>query len=279
MIKVRTIIIIALLLSGAVTYGLYQYMEAQKRKSEEQTSGYQDVVQAKVHLPMGTKIEAGNLRQVPWPKTLLPDGYFSEIPELVGRVIKTEAFPGDVIIESKLAPVGSEGGFSSIIPPGMRALTVEVNTYVGVGGFILPNTRVDVLVTVPSYQDKEEASTRIILENIKVLAVDQTFQRKGDEPVTVQTVTLLVTPEQAEKLVLASTEGKLQLSLRNDSDDAKSTTSGVQLKELVKKSAPAPRRTSTRRTTQPPTKNKKVVEVIQSGERENVTFEDGEPSE
>ena len=191
-------------------------------------------------------------------------------------MIKAEAFPGDLIIESKLAPVGSEGGFSSIIPPGMRALTVEVNTYVGVGGFILPNTRVDVLVTVPSYQDKEEASTRIILENIKVLAVDQTFQRKGDDPVTVQTVTLLVTPEQAEKLVLASTEGKLQLSLRNDADDGKLSTSGVQLKELVKKSAPV--RRSTVRRAQTPQKDKKVVEVIESGERENVTFENGERS-
>ena len=276
MIKVRSIIIAALLLSGIVTYGLYQYLEVQKRKSEEQNSGYKQVLLAKVHLPIGTRIEATNLRQVPWPNKLLPEGYFSDVEELVGRVIKVEAFPGDVIIESKLAPVGSEGGFSSIIPPGMRALTVEVNTFVGVGGFILPNTRVDVLVTVPSYTDKEEASTRIILENIKVLAVDQTFQRKGDDPVTVQTVTLLVTPEQAEKLVLASTEGKLQLTLRNDSDNAQMATAGVQLKELVKHRSA--QRSAVRRTS-PQEKNTKTVEVIHSGEREAVTFEDGERTE
>jgi pilus assembly protein CpaB len=276
MIKVRSIIIAALLLSGIVTYGLYQYLEVQKRKSEEQNSGYKQVLLAKVHLPIGTRIEATNLRQVPWPNKLLPEGHFSDVEELVGRVIKVEAFPGDVIIESKLAPVGSEGGFSSIIPPGMRALTVEVNTFVGVGGFILPNTRVDVLVTVPSYTDKEEASTRIILENIKVLAVDQTFQRKGDDPVTVQTVTLLVTPEQAEKLVLASTEGKLQLTLRNDSDNAQMATAGVQLKELVKHRSA--QRSAVRRTS-PQEKNTKTVEVIHSGEREAVTFEDGERTE
>ena len=276
MIKVRSIIIAALLLSGIVTYGLYQYLEVQKRKSEEQNSGYKQVLLAKVHLPIGTRIEATNLRQVPWPNKLLPEGHFSDVEELVGRVIKVEAFPGDVIIESKLAPVGSEGGFSSIIPPGMRALTVEVNTFVGVGGFILPNTRVDVLVTVPSYTDKEEASTRIILENIKVLAVDQTFQRKGDDPVTVQTVTLLVTPEQAEKLVLASTEGKLQLTLRNDSDNAQMATTGVQLKELVKHKYV---QRSTVRRTVAQEKNTKTVEVIHSGEREAVTFEDGERTE
>jgi pilus assembly protein CpaB len=277
MIKVRSIIIAALLLSGIVTYGLYQYLETQKRRSEEQNSGYKRVILAKVHLPIGTRIEAPNLRQAPWPNKLLPEGFFSDAEALVGRVIKVEAFPGDVIIESKLAPVGSEGGFSSIIPPGMRALTVEVNTFVGVGGFILPNTRVDVLVTVPSYTDKEEASTRIILENIKVLAVDQTFQRKGDDPVTVQTVTLLVTPEQAEKLVLASTEGKLQLTLRNDSDNAQMATTGVQLKELVKHNMPVQR--SAVRKTQAQSKNTKTVEVIHSGEREAVTFEDGERTE
>ncbi|MBN2104599.1 Flp pilus assembly protein CpaB [bacterium] len=275
MIKVRSIIIVALVLSGAVTYGLYQYMENQKVTSEEKDEGYKNVILANVHLPIGTKIEESNVRRIAWPAKLLPKDHYSEISQVVGRVMKAEAFPGDVIIESKLAPIGSEGGFSSIIPPGMRALTVEVNTYVGVGGFILPNTRVDVLVTVASYSDKDEASTRIILENIKVLAVDQTFQRKGDDPVTVQTVTLLVTPDQAEKLVLASTEGKLQLTLRNDSDNAQMTTSGVQLKELVAKKT-----TINRRITKPSaSRNKKVVEVIHSGEREEITFEDGERKE
>lgn len=270
MFKIKSIIVVALILSSIVTFGLYKYINKQKLKNE-QSLGYQNVILASVHLPIGTKIEAANLRQVAWPNAILPDGYFSTMQEVIGRVIKAEAFPGDAIIESKLAPAGSEGGFSSIIPPGMRALTVEVNTYVGVGGFILPNTRVDVLVTVGSYTDKEEASTRIILENIKVLAVDQTFQRKGDDPVTVQTVTLLVTPDQAEKLVLASTEGKLQLTLRNDSDTAQLTTNGVQLKELVAHKNPTVKRTI-RRTTP---KNTQVVELIQSGERESITFENG----
>ena len=275
MIKVRSILIIAFLLSGIVTMGMYRYVKKQKLKSEEQNSGYKNVILANTHLPIGTKIEASNLRQVAWPKKLLPQDFISDTEQVVGRVIKTEAFPGDVILESKLAPLGSEGGFSSIIPPGMRALTVEVNTYVGVGGFILPNTRVDVLVTVASYTDKEEASTRIILENIKVLAVDQTFQRKGDDPVTVQTVTLLVTPDQAEKLVLASTEGKLQLTLRNDADNVRMATTGVQLKELVAKKQVAVQKTRRRYTP----RNKKVIEVIHSGERQAVTFENGKRKE
>jgi pilus assembly protein CpaB len=272
MIKVRWIIAAALLLSAAATYGLFQVLDTQAKKSEADKAGYRNVVLASMHLAAGSKIGESDIRQVAWPSELLPEGSFSELKEVVGRVMKSEAYPGDAIMESKLAPSGSEGGFSSIIPKGMRALTVEVNTYVGVGGFILPNTSVDVLVTVPSSKQKEEASTRIILQDIKVLAVDQTFERKGDDQVTVQTVTLLVTPEQAEKLVLGSTEGKLQLTLRNDSDDAKDVTSGVKLKDLVASQPPkAPEKTVTRQAP----KNRKVVEVIRSGEREAVTFENG----
>ena len=136
MIKVKSIIIIALLLSGVVTYGMFQYLNTQKQKTEKKNSEYKNVILANVNLPIGTKIEESNIRQVAWPSKLLPKGYISDVSQVLGRVVKVEAFPGDAIIESKLAPIGSEGGFSSIIPPGMRALTVEVNTYVGVGGFI-----------------------------------------------------------------------------------------------------------------------------------------------
>jgi pilus assembly protein CpaB len=167
----------------------------------------------------------------------------------------------------------------------MRALTVSVNNSSGVGGFILPNTRVDVLVTVSSPAQKGESTTKIILEDIKVLAVDQTFERKEDDPVIVQTVTLLVTPEDAEKLVLASTEGKLQLSLRNTSDRSVRATSGVQLKELVVKQqdprAPKPEKVNgqSRRINRAPAPNQTVVEVIRSSQRAKVTFENGERKE
>ena len=148
----------------------------------------------------------------------------------------------------------------------------------------MPNTQVYVLVTLPSYTRKEESRTKIILEDIKVLAVDQTFERKGDDPVSVQTVTLLVTPEQAEKLVLASTEGKLQLSLRNTADRSIKSTSGTRLKELIRKQ----NRVITRRAVKQPSpritqinagKEKSVVEIINSDSRIEVVFEDGEMKE
>lgn len=284
MLKMKTMIIIALLLSGTATFGIYRYIQSAKIKGEDPSRDFLSVVVAKTDLPMGSEIRQADLAVVEWPQKCIPKGVFADPSSVVGRVIKTDICAGEAFFESKLAPNGSMGGFSSIIPIGMRALTVSVNSYSGVGGFILPNTHVDVLVTVPSYTKKEESRTKIILEDIKVLAVDQTFERKGDDPVTVQTVTLLVTPEQAEKLVLASTEGKLQLSLRNTADRSVKSTSGTRLKELIRKQ----NRVITSRTVKPSAprvahintaKEKSVVEIINSDQRIEMVFEDGEMKE
>jgi pilus assembly protein CpaB len=284
MLKIKTMIIIALLLSGSATFGIYRYMQTAKEKRDDTSRNYQSVVVARADLPMGAEIQLSDVVLTEWPQKCAPKGAFSDPSAIVGRVIKTEICAGEVFLESKLAPDGSVGGFSSIIPIGMRALTVSVNSYSGVGGFILPNTHVDVLVTVPSYTQKEESRTKIILEDIKVLAVDQTFERKGDDPVSVQTVTLLVTPEQAEKLVLASTEGKLQLSLRNTADRSIKSTSGAQLKELITKenymiSSGSVKQPTPRIAQINAGKQKNVVEIINSDQRFEVVFEDGEMKE
>jgi pilus assembly protein CpaB len=264
---------------------LYKVLQQQSKRNAAPKIVTQKVVVANCDLQMGRKIETTDLKTSDWPVGIVPLGSYANASELIGRVMKTESKAGEAVIESKLSPKGSEGGFSSIIPQGMRALTVSVNNSSGVGGFILPNTRVDVLVTVSSPAQKGESTTKIILEDIKVLAVDQTFERKEDDPVIVQTVTLLVTPEDAEKLVLASTEGKLQLSLRNTSDRSVRATSGVQLKELVVKQqdprAPKPEKVNgqSRRINRAPAPNQTVVEVIRSSQRAKVTFENGERKE
>jgi pilus assembly protein CpaB len=279
-LRIKFIIPIAIVASAFATFGLYKVLLQQNKRSDTQRVAYRKVVVANRDLPMGKKIEASDLKTGDWPENIVPAGSFSKTKELFGRVVNTESKTGEAVIESKLAPKGSEGGFSSIIPAGMRALTVSVNNSSGVGGFILPNTRVDVLVTVSSPVQKGESTTKIILEDIKVLAVDQTFERKEDDPVIVQTVTLLVTPEDAEKLVLASTEGKLQLSLRNTSDRSVRATSGVRLKELVLKHAgtQAQKATGSAGPLQPAddAQNQKVVEIIRSSKRAEVTFENGE---
>jgi pilus assembly protein CpaB len=279
--RMKFIVPVAVLVSALATFGLYRNLQKQGRPQPASRPAVRRVVVAATALPMGRKIEASDVKTGDWPAAIVPEGCLTDAAAAVGRVVKTESQAGEAILESKLAPAGSEGGFSSIIPEGMRALTVSVNNASGVGGFILPNTRVDVLVTVSSPADKEESVTRIILEDIRVLAVDQTYERKEDDPVLVQTVTLLVTPADAEKLVLASTEGKLQLSLRNATDRAMRPTSGVQLRQLIVQSpaagaAPAVKPSGNRSGRGG---DRRVVEVIRSAERAEVTFSGGESRE
>ena len=273
--KMKIIIIIAIIAGASATFGIFRYMESQKNRMKDAKVSIQYVVVAGADLPMGKKLVATDLKIKEWPKELAPSGCFSDTSGLAGRVINIPVYKEETIMKSKLAPIGSEGGFSSIIPPGMRALTVSVNTSSGVSGFILPNARVDVLVTVPAHNQRSESTTKIILEDIKVLAVDQTFERDNDKPVIVQTVTLLVEPTEAEKLVLASTEGKLQLSLRNNADRARKPTRGVKLRELIAK--PTPSRLVRKSQPKSSSSNKKapkhVVEVIRSSEKTEVTVE------
>jgi Flp pilus assembly protein CpaB len=255
--RIKYIIPLAIAASAVATFGLYRAFQSQGAGKAEARPALRRVVVAAVTLPMGKKLEPADLRVSDWPVAIVPEGSLSDAASAVGRVVKTESQAGELILEGKLAPAGSEGGFQSIIPDGMRALTVSVNNSSGVGGFILPNARVDVLVTVSSPASKEESTTRIILEDIRVLAVDQTYERKEDDPVLVQTVTLLVAPADAEKLVLA----------------------GVQLKQLIVHSAPAGSGGTSSRPRSAQAGDRRVIEVIRSAERAEVTFQNGEGKE
>lgn len=275
LLKPKFIVPIAIIAGLLATLIVYRYLQQKKQQAEEHVMEMKEIAVARMDLPIGRVIGENEIKMVEWPKENLPLGAFYNKADILNRVLKSEIFEGEPVLESKLAPVGSLGGLSSLIPPGMRALTVQVNDYSGVGGFILPNTRVDVLITVPT-RDREDAHAKVILENIKVLATDQTFIRKGDDPKLMQTVTLLVTPEEAEKLALANEEGHLQLSLRNNADSAIKGTSGARLKELI--SRPNRTRTYSRpRTRSKPVKQEpreRTVEVIRSTERSKVTFEE-----
>ena len=146
--------------------------------------------------------------------------------------------PRDPVTEVKLAPIGAAGGLSSMIPEGYRAMTVAVNDVVGVSGFIMPGTLVDIVVVItpPKGSGNEEMVSKIVLQNIKVLASGQNIDKpKNDREVerTIKAVTLQVTPEQAEKLALASSEGKLQLVMRNSVDQADEQTAGANKSSLL----------------------------------------------
>ncbi|MBN1550444.1 Flp pilus assembly protein CpaB, partial [bacterium] len=239
------------------------------------------VVVARSDLLSGTKITSQNIKVVEWPEEIIPKGYFSNIEDLSDRVVKADVLEDEAILDQKLAVEGSLAGFSSIIPIGMRSLTVTVNDAKGVNKFISPKTRVDVITIITPTMTKEDAKAKILIENVEVLAVDQTFQMNDDEPTNIQTVTLLLTPEDTEKLALANNEGKLQLSLRNAVDSTFVGTPGIRFNNLIEMEE-APRRRvyravkSTAVETKKEEPSSRVVEIIRSNERQEVSFEDEE---
>jgi len=277
LLKPKIIIPMAIIIGLLGTAGVYAFLKKTKDDMKP-ASNLQStpVIAALLPLATGAQIEERDLRILDWPSNMIPPGTFSDVQKVIGRVVKIDIAENEPILEAKLAPEGSHEGFSSLIPPGMRAMTVQVNVYSGVSGFILPGANVDVMVTVSSMADKEESSTRIILENVKVLAVDQTFAKDNADPVTVQSVTLLVTPAQAEKLALAANEGKLLLMLRNAADQEATDTQGVQLGELINRKPEAPRPTRVAKPVEQPKEEPKstVIEVIRSSSRSEVKFED-----
>jgi pilus assembly protein CpaB len=167
----------------------------------------------------------------------MPDGTFQSADKLVGRVAVVQIAAREPVTDYKLAPEGSAGGLSAVIPEGYRAMTVKVDDVVGISGFVMPGALVDVVVVIdPAEQNgHENPISKIVLQNIKVLANGQNIDRpKNDrEAESVKAVTLQVTPEQAEKLALASSEGKLQLVMRNSVDQGDEQTLGVDKRILL----------------------------------------------
>src|SRR5215212_3599307 len=214
-------LIIALL--AAITFGLIAAVSVKQYLVSTQTfqNTLNNVVVAKVDIPVGSRIIAEQLTIAQFPANVTPEGAISTIDDkLVGRVVVSSISPRDPVTEFKLAPVGAAGGLSSMIPEGYRAMTVAVNDVVGVSGFIMPGTLVDIVVVITPPKDSGgsgEMISKIVLQNIKVLASGQNIDKpKNDREVerAIKAVTLQVTPEQAENLALASSEGKLQLVMR-----------------------------------------------------------------
>jgi pilus assembly protein CpaB len=227
-----------IVLGGAVVFGLVAALSVSKYLSGTQAyaKNLNSIMVAKVQINPGEKIIAEQLEAVQFPRGATPDGVFESPDKLVGRVAVVSIAPREPVTDFKLAPEGSAGGLSSMIPEGYRAMTVKVDDVVGVNGFIMPGALVDVVVVInPSENTQQDPISKIVLQNIKVLANGQNIDRPKSErePESVKAVTLQVTPEQAEKLALASTEGKLQLVMRNGVDQGDEQTEGVNKRRLL----------------------------------------------
>jgi pilus assembly protein CpaB len=182
-------------------------------------------------LEMGAVLREEDITLADWPAAV-PAGAATHLQDLVGRGVITKIFAKEPILETRLAPKGAGGGFAAIIPKGMRAVAVPVNEVVGVAGFVTPGMHVDVLISgaPPDNPASLGTLTKTLLQNIEVLSAGQDFKKDAEgKPVMVQVVNLLVTPEQAEELSLASHQTTIQLVLRNplDRDVAKTTGAAV----------------------------------------------------
>jgi pilus assembly protein CpaB len=201
------------------------------------------VVIAKVDLPMAAVLKAEHLEIQEWPENYQPPGAFHSVGELEGRVLRRPFAAGEVVQGMSLLAVGSKGGLGSVIEPNYRAVSVKVDPIIGVAGFITPGSRVDVLATVRrvDWQSKQSYA-KAVLQNVKVLAIDQKLEEVGKgEPELVSVVTLEVKLGQAEELTFMSHEGQLQLALRGPTDDEIVKTAGVTVSRLVHAAAPARR--------------------------------------
>ena len=195
-----------------------------------------NVAVAKVAIPIGSKIVAEQIMVVQFPKESTPDGAFESPEKLAGRVAVVNIAAREPITELRLAAEGTAAGLAAIIPEGYRAMTVKVDDAAGISGFIQPGTLVDVVVTIdPEGIARQDPISKIVLQNIKVLASGQNIDKPKDEreATSVKAVTLQVTPEQAEKLALASSEGKLQLVMRSQIDQGDEQTKGVNKRNLL----------------------------------------------
>jgi pilus assembly protein CpaB len=176
-------------------------------------------------------VSENDVKLIPWPEKAMVPGAFIKREDVVNRGIVSEVLENEPLTQGKLAPVGGGAGLPPTIPQGMRALSVRVNDVVGVAGFVVPGTRVDVVVTL---RERDETSTRVVVSNVQVLTAGTRYDQdksKG-EAIPTSVVTLLVTPDDAARVVLASNEGQIMLTLRNPLDQSPTATSPMRTARL-----------------------------------------------
>jgi len=290
-----------IVLVGALIFGVLAAVSVSKYLSSAQayTKNLNKIAVAKVAIPLGSKIIPEQIMVVQFPKESTPDGAFDSPEKLAGRVAVMNIAAREPITESRLAPEGTAAGLSAVIPEGYRAMTVKVDDAAGISGFIMPGTLVDVVVTIDPREGSgmQDPISKIVLQNIRVLANGQNIDKPENEREanSVKAVTLQVTPEQAEKLALASSEGKLQLVMRNQIDQGDEKTPGVNKRNLLtgdtatpapepgalkseqpkseakpRRSAPAPKQQTAAPAPQPTPRAS--VEMIEGAKKRSVEF-------
>ncbi|MGH9773579.1 MAG: Flp pilus assembly protein CpaB [Candidatus Acidiferrales bacterium] len=265
-------ILVAMFVSLAASTFVYRQVT---RATAVRAGDMTQVVVASSLIPAGTRLQPGQLRTISWPTSGLLPGMFTRVQDCLDRPVTSTLVVGEPLLEDKLAPKESGAGLTATIPQGMRALSVPVNDVVGVAGFVQPGTTVDVLVTgTSSGKNSGESVTRTILEGVRVLAAGQKIEQDRDgKPQSVTVITLLVSPIDANRLAMASTQGRIQLALRSSLDSKRMEPPPIyQATLFAGEPPPAPVTMRTHAHVQPAAPAPYAVEVIRAGKREVNTF-------
>jgi pilus assembly protein CpaB len=236
--RYTTIFAFAVLTAGVATFGIYRVLQASKARNKIQT---QPVVVALQDISEGRSVERPAVAVAQWPVGTVPAGAFTNIDSVVGRVTRIDVFKGEVIVPGRLAPNGTEPGLAVKITPGKRAVAVRIDDVAGLNGLIQPNSRVDVLVTLPDVKHNNQQLAKLFMSNMRVLSVGTISQTSRDNrPIQAPTATLEVTPEEAERLAIAQQAGRIQLALRGYGDPDSIKTEGANSADVLAQLRDAP---------------------------------------
>lgn len=274
-IRVFFVFVLAITAGGGLAFGTYNYM--QKLPARTVTIPTTSVVVAATDLDVGAELGRDDVRLIQWPSNAVPAGAISDPQEVLGRGLILPVIQNEPILPNKLASKEAGAGLPPAIPPGLRAVSVRVNEVIGVAGYVLPGTRVDVVTTLSPTDQKADMTSKVILTNVQVLAAGTKIERdtEHNKPMPVSVVTLLVDPDEAERLTLASNEGKIQLALRNPLDKTTTATHGVRPAMLLGLAPPVQRvarakvavATGAAPPLSPPAPEPATVEVIRGDKR------------
>ena len=235
MARMRVFIVFVFAVTVGGVFALATYNYVQKIPARTVSIPTTPVVVAASDLDIGAELRREDLRIIEWPANALPADVIHDPKDAVGRGLIMPVIQNEPILPMKLASKEAGAGLPPAIPPGLRAVSVRVNEVIGVAGYVLPGTHVDVVVTVSPTEKHNDMTSKVILTNVLVLAAGTKIDRMTDKdkPMPVTVVTLLVAPEEAERLTLASSEGKIQLALRNPLDRDTPVTRGIKPASLL----------------------------------------------
>lgn len=272
--RLKIALVVAVFFGLVAAYGIYNFLSHQQKETDTLRAANQEIVVAAQDILPGTifneeSLKKGLTKTTPWPKTSIPPGAFSTPQQIMGKVSRVKILANEPILESRLA--GEGAGLTVRLEAGKRAVALRVDEIVGVSGFIVPDDRVDVILTTTPLGSAQDAKiSKIVLQNKRVLSVAQSTEQKDGKPQLARSITLEVTPEEAEKLSLASQEGQIALALRGLGDEKPIATIGSNKRDLLSLAAAPQKASGGARTVPPPDKYR--VEVIHGSNRNVVEF-------